>query len=34
MINRYAVGMRYGAHYDAALMPTPDGPRIRGDLAS
>ena len=34
MINRYAVGMTYGAHYDKPFMPTPDGPRIRGDLSA
>ena len=34
MINRYAVGMTYGAHYDKPFMPTPDGPRLRGDLSA
>ena len=34
MINRYGQGMTYGAHYDIPLMPTPDGPKIRCDLAA
>jgi PKHD-type hydroxylase len=34
MLNRYGVGMTYGAHYDMPFMPTPDGPRIRGDLSA
>src|SRR5262245_3695788 len=34
MVNRYGVGMTYGAHYDKPFMPTPDGPRIRGDLSA
>ena len=34
MINRYAEGMSYGPHNDAPFMPTPDGPRIRSDLAA
>ena len=34
MVNRYAPGMTYGAHYDVALMRTPDGPKIRTDLAA
>ncbi|MGE5794101.1 MAG: hypothetical protein ACM36B_15500, partial [Bacteroidota bacterium] len=34
MLNRYAVGMTYGAHYDTPFIPTPDGPRIRGDLSA
>jgi PKHD-type hydroxylase len=34
MLNRYGVGMTYGAHYDKPFMPTPDGPRIRGDLSA
>jgi len=34
MLNRYGVGMSYGAHYDMPFMPTPDGPRIRGDLSA
>jgi PKHD-type hydroxylase len=34
MVNRYGVGMTYGAHYDQPFMPTPDGPRIRGDLSA
>ena len=34
MVNRYAAGMTYGAHYDMPFMPTPDGPRIRGDLSA
>ena len=34
MLNRYGVGMCYGAHYDMPFMPTPDGPRIRGDLSA
>jgi PKHD-type hydroxylase len=34
MVNRYGVGMTYGPHYDKPFMPTPDGPRIRGDLSA
>ena len=34
MVNRYAPGMNYGAHYDVPLMRTPDGPKIRSDLAA
>ncbi len=34
MVNRYSVGMTYGAHYDVPLMRTPDGPKIRSDLAA
>jgi len=34
MINRYVEGMTYGPHYDHPFMPTPDGPRIRGDLSA
>lgn len=34
MVNRYGAGMTYGAHYDHPFMPTPDGPKIRGDLSA
>jgi len=34
MVNRYVEGMTYGPHYDHPFMPTPDGPRIRGDLSA
>jgi PKHD-type hydroxylase len=34
MVNRYGVGMTYGAHYDKPFMPTPDGPQMRGDLSA
>ena len=34
MVNRYGTGMTYGPHYDHPFMPTPDGPRIRGDLSA
>ncbi len=34
LMNRYGAGMTYGAHYDQPFMPTPDGPRIRGDLSA
>ena len=34
MVNRYSAGMTYGAHYDTPFMPTPAGPRIRGDLSA
>lgn len=34
MVNRYGPGMTYGAHFDMPFMPTPDGPRIRGDLSA
>jgi len=34
MVNRYGQGMTYGPHYDHPFMPTPDGPRLRGDLSA
>jgi len=34
MVNRYSEGMTYGPHYDHPFMPTPDGPRLRGDLSA
>lgn len=34
MVNRYAAGMTYGDHYDAPLMSTPDGPKMRCDLSA
>jgi len=34
LVNRYGPGMTYGAHYDLPFLPTPDGPRIRGDLSA
>ena len=34
MINRYAPGMKYGAHYDAPFMAAPNGKEIRADLSA
>jgi PKHD-type hydroxylase len=34
LINRYAEGMNYGAHYDAPFMPTASGPKLRADLSA
>jgi PKHD-type hydroxylase len=34
MINRYATGMSYGAHFDRSFMPAPNGKQIRADLSA